>query len=408
MLLTIAWRNIWRNHRRTFVLLAAVVIGVWSMITLGALMRGIENGMVKNGISTLTGHIQIHRTGYRDDPTIENSITDLSEIKRALKNRLPLDAKWAARIRVGAILSNARHSSGVTLVGIDPRAETGVSFIGNSPIQGRYLNPGDRYGILIGKALADTFQTGLGRKIIVMSQDAHGEIASEAFRVIGIYSAEMKHTEKNFAFIMLPAARELLKTGTAVSEIAIVLPDEKHVDEVFSALKSDLGANPKVELLSWKEILPLLRTYLKLYNEFIAIWHLVVFIAMSFGIVNTTLMAVFERMREFGLLKSLGMKPRHIVGEVVTESFLLLLVGGALGNILSFACVWLISKNGIDLTAYAAGMETFGIARIIFPRLLAGDVILANVIVLVLGLLVSLYPAVKAARFTPVEALAHT
>lgn len=406
MFLTIAWRNIWRNHRRTFVILTAIVIGVWSMISLGALMRGIENGMVRNGISTLTGHIQIHRPGYRNDPTIENSMADLTHIRRVLKKQLPADAKWTTRIRVGAIVSNARHSNGVTLVGIDPPEEAGVSFIGSASMRGRYLDPGDRFGILIGKALADKFQTGLGRKLIVMSQDARGEIASEAFQIVGIFDAEMKHTERNYVFITLPAARELLTVENVVSEVAIVLNNEKQVEDALDALRTDLRGQ-EVEVLSWKEMLPLLRTYLKLYDEFIAIWHLVVFIAMGFGIVNTTLMAVFERMREFGLLKSLGMKPRHIIAEVVMESFLLLLIGTALGNILSYICVWAISKNGIDLTAFAAGMENFGIARIIFPRLIAEDVILANVIVFVLGLAVSLYPAVKAARFTPVQAMAH-
>ncbi len=406
MFLTIAWRNIWRNHRRTFVILTAIVIGVWSMISLGALMRGIENGMVRNGISTLTGHIQIHRPGYRNDPTIENSMADLTQIRRVLKKQLPADAKWTTRIRVSAIVSNARHSSGVTLVGIDPPEEAGVSFIGSAPMSGRYLHSGDRFGILIGKALADKFQTGLGRKLIVMSQDARGEIASEAFQIVGVFNAEMKHTEKNYVFITLPAARELLTVENVVSEVAIVLNSERQAEDALDALKTDLPGQ-EVEVLSWKEMLPLLRTYLTLYDEFIAIWHLVVFIAMGFGIVNTTLMAVFERMREFGLLKSLGMKPRHIVAEVVMESFLLLLVGTALGNILSYICVWAISKNGIDLTAFAAGMENFGIARIIFPRLIAEDIILANVIVFVLGLVVSLYPAVKAARFTPVQALAH-
>jgi ABC-type antimicrobial peptide transport system permease subunit len=162
------------------------------------------------------------------------------------------------------------------------------------------------------------------------------------------------------------------------------------------------------EVLPWTKLQPLLQTYLKLYDEFIAIWYMVVFIAMGFGIVNTTLMAVFERMREFGLLKSLGMKSRQIVLEVIMESFLLLLLGVVMGTVLAVLCVWAISINGIDLTAFAAGMETFGMTRIIYPVLLIEDVMLSISIVFVLGLIVCLYPALKAARFTPVEALAYT
>jgi ABC-type antimicrobial peptide transport system permease subunit len=138
------------------------------------------------------------------------------------------------------------------------------------------------------------------------------------------------------------------------------------------------------------------------------IWYLVVFVAMGFGIVNTTLMAVYERMREFGLLKALGMKPWWILREVLTESFLLLITGMIIGNGLGLVSIFVLSRSGIDLSALAAGAEYAGMTRIIYPAIDLKDVTVANLVVLVLGLCVSAYPAVKAARFTPVEALTHT
>lgn len=407
MFLTIAWRNIWRNTRRTLVILVAIIIGVWSMIFLGALMRGVEDGMIKNGIKTLTGHIQVHRVGYRNDPVVENSMENAREIKTALEQCLPLDGKWVFRIRVNGIASNARHSSAVTLVGIDPPREADVSFIGNAVTDGRYLEPGDEHGILVGRAFAENFETKPGHKLILMSQDTNREIASRAFRIVGIFDAEMEATEEMYVFVTITATRKMLKLENAVSEAAILLACDDQVIKTLKKLESVLPAST-YEVLPWTKLQPLLQTYLKLYDEFIAIWYLVVFIAMGFGIVNTTLMAVFERMREFGLLKSLGMKPRHIVSQVMMESFILLLIGAAVGNVLALVCVWALSINGIDLTAFAAGMETFGMTRIIIPVLLKEDVLLSNAIVFVLGLCVCLYPAVKAARFTPVEALAYT
>ncbi len=407
MFLTIAWRNIWRNTRRTLVILVAIIIGVWSMIFLGALMRGVEDGMIKNGIKTLTGHIQVHRVGYRNDPMVENSMENAREIKTALEQCLPPDGKWVFRIRVNGIASNARHSSAVTLVGIDPPREADVSFIGNAVTDGRYLEPGDEHGILVGRAFAENFETKPGHKLILMSQDTNREIASRAFRIVGIFDAEMEATEEMYVFVTITAARKMLKLENAVSEAAILLACDDQVIKTLKKLESVLPAST-YEVLPWTKLQPLLQTYLKLYDEFIAIWYLVVFIAMGFGIVNTTLMAVFERMREFGLLKSLGMKPRHIVSQVMMESFILLLIGAAVGNVLALVCVWALSINGIDLTAFAAGMETFGMTRIIIPVLLKEDVLLSNAIVFVLGLCVCLYPAVKAARFTPVEALAYT
>ena len=407
MYLQLAWRNIWRNPRRTAVILAAVIIGVWSMISLGALMRGIAVGMVKNGIATLTGHIQIHHKGYRDDPAIEHSMFDHQIIENALKENLSPGAQWARRVRVNAIANNARHSSGVILVGIESLAEAKISFIGSSISRGDYLAQGDSNGILIGRALLDKFETKIGRKLVLMTQDMEQEIASRAFRIVGVFRAEMESTEKQFVFVSRSAAQKMLKLGYGISEIAILLPDGYENREVYKKLKVALSVD-QFEVNSWRELLPFQTAYLKILDGFMWFWFLVVFVAMGFGIVNTTLMAVFERMREFGLMKALGMKPWWILREVLIESFLLLICGLIVGNVLGFLSIYALSGSGIDLSALAAGAEYAGMSRIIFPVIRFKDVLVANFTVLLLGLLVSLYPAIKASRFTPVEALAHT
>ncbi len=385
----------------------AVIIGVWSMIFMGAFHRGMMNQMVENGIATLTGHIQVHQAGYRNDPAIENSMAEPEVVQTTLESRLPPGTRWTARIRVGAIASNARHSGGVTLVGIDPAREARISFIGQAVTQGRYLGPDDEHGILVGKALADKFETKLGRKLVLMSQDSDREIGSKAFRIVGIFRAEMEATEKQFAFVTLRAAQHMLKVENGISEVSIVMPNRHEVELVAEDLRDALPPST-YEVHSWRELLPLVNAYLSLFDTFIFIWFLVVFIAMGFGIVNTTLMAVFERIREFGLLKALGMKPWWIVRGVLTESFLLLVMGTAAGNILSFLSVFALSGSGIDLSSFAAGAEFAGISRVIYPAIHPKDVVMANLVVFILGLFVSVYPAAKAARFTPVEALAHT
>jgi ABC-type lipoprotein release transport system permease subunit len=403
----IAWRNIWRNPRRTIVITIAVVIGVWNMIFLGALMRGLEVGMIKNGISTLTGNIQIHQKDYRNDPTIENSMFDPGVVKAVLEKVCPPEARWTSRIRISAMANNARHSSGVTLVGIDPDRESKVSFISGAVIDGQYLSEQDTYGILVGKALLDDFETKIGHKLVLTAPGADREITARAFRIVGIFRAEMQATEKNFVFVTLPAARQMLKLPKGVSEISITLPDYHNNEQLAAKLQNAL-ASVNYEVLAWRDLLPVLDAYLKLSDGYILIWYLVVFIAMAFGIVNTTLMAVFERMREFGLLKALGMKPWWIIKEVLTESFLLLVMGMSIGNLLGFLSVLALSGRGIDLSTLAAGAEFAGISRMLFPVVYSKDVFSANLVVFVLGLLVSLYPAAKAAKFTPIQALAQT
>jgi len=409
MYLQLGWRNIWRNPRRTVVSMTAVVIGVWSMIFLGALMRGITDQMVRNGIATLTGHIQVHHKGYREDPVIENSMTDPKVVENVLKKVLPsgAGALWTPRVRINAIVSNARHSAGVTLVGIDPRREAQVSFIGQAITEGRYLNSDDTHGIVVGKTLIDKFETKLERKLVLMSQDMDREIASRAFRIVGIFRAEMEATEKQFAFVTMPAAQQMLELGEGISEVSVILPMHQEADQFAHALQTALPP-ADYEVHTWQELLPMVTAVLKLYDAFIFLWFVVVFIAMAFGIVNTTLMAVFERMREFGLFKALGMKPGWVIKEVLIESCFLLIFGMVIGNSLGFLSIFAFSGSGIDLSSLAKGLEFAGMARVIYPIIHIKDIITANLVVFILGLLVSLYPATKAARFTPVEAMAHT
>ncbi len=402
----LAWRNVWRNPRRTAVILTAVVIGVWAMITLGSIMRGMAEGMVDNAIASLTGHIQVHAEGYRSDPVIQHTMARPGPVRKALDAVLPDGARWTGRVRVNAVVNNARHTAGVTLVGIDPEAEARVSFLGPDAVaDGRYLKPDDRNGILVGQELLEDFETRIGHKLVAMSQGADGEIASRAFRIIGVFDAELGGTEKRFVFVNRPAAQEMLGLGDGISEISIDLPDKAAVDSVAADLASALPPGHQVH--TWREILSALAGYLEMFDTFMYIWYLVIFIAMGFGIVNTLLMAVFERMREFGVLKALGMKPLWIVRGVLTESLLLLLFGALAGNALAAVTVHALSFTGIDLTAFAAGTEFTGISRVIFPAMRSGDLVMANLVVLVLGLAISLYPAVKAARITPVEAMTH-
>jgi ABC-type lipoprotein release transport system permease subunit len=406
MELHIAWRNIWRNPRRTAVIMTAVIIGVWSMVSLGALMRGILEGMIENSVDTLTGHIQIQQKDYPNDPAIENSIPHPGALMATVEKELPPGSLMTQRVRLNTVVSNARHTQGATLVGIDPAAEAPISFIGHAVTQGHYLEIGDAGAILMGRALVEKFGTRLGRKLILTAQDSEGEIVSRAFRISGIFQAEMEATEKGYLFITRQAAQKMLKLGEGVSEIVIRLPDHGQAVPVAASLAAQLDADA-VRVRAGPEILPLLKAYLDMFDAFILIWFVVVFVAMGFGILNTTLMAVFERMREFGVLKALGMRPGRIVGGVLLETLLILLLGIAVGNLLGLATCWALSFTGIDLSALAKGAAYAGMARIIYPAVWARDLLQANLVVFLLGLLVCLYPAFKAARMTPVAAMTY-
>ena len=328
-----------------------------------------------------------------------------------LNKTLPAGAKWAFRIRISGVASNARNSEGVTIVGIDPDREADLSFYGDDVSQGRLLTNDDDHGIFVGQALMDNFETKLGRKLVLMTQGADRETASRAFKIRGTFRAEMQGTEKQYVFITLAAARKLLGVD-AVTSACIKLPE--NLDQNGTNLTTldrttrDLSKNLPEGLtaLSWGQLLPLLKGYLSMFDSFMMLWYLVVFMAMAFGLVNTMLMAVLERTREFGLLKALGMKPIWIIRSVLLECLILLIIGLIAGNLLGFATV-LSLAGGIDMSFMAQGSEFFGMGHIIVPFLIAKDVLAVNAVILILGLLVCLYPAVKAGRITPVEAMAH-
>lgn len=411
MLLTLAWRNIWRTPRRTLTIMTAVVIGLWAMVLAGALMRGMMASMLDNSLQALVGHIQIHQRGFQDDPVVENRMTDTSVVTDLLRHRLGDTCPgrqspcWSLRVRVPAVAANARHSGGVSMVGVQVEREAGLSVYGTAGIEGSWLEPGDDRGIVIGRALARAMGTRVGGKVVLMSQGADHDMASRAFRIRGVFHAELESTEKQFVFVSLAASQAMLRIGSGVTEAAIGLPSDRDPGELASVVRAALPGD--YEVLTWRDMLPVLQGYVGMFDLFLYIWYVVIFLAMAFGIVNTLLMAVMERIREFGLLKALGQSPGSIVGGIVLESAMILALGAVLGTTLGVLSIWSLA-DGIDMSVLARGSEFLGMSRIIRPAPMLHDIVGANAVVIVLGVLVCLYPAFKAGRITPVKALAHT
>lgn len=397
----LAWRNLWRNHRRTIIMLAAISVGAWAMIFMTALMRGMVDDMLVNGIHNLPGEAQIHNPLYRDDPSINNSI---AVPDGALLNTLqmPEIKAWTSRIRVPAVISSERDSRGVTLLGVDPASELQLGFDINSITQGRFLQDKNDNGLVIGEKMAERLETALGKRVVIMSQDPDNNIADRGFRIVGIYKAKMASLEEVYVYAGLTTLQKLLKLGNRVSEIAVTGDNYRDLSGWLPQLKKAAGEN--LQTLSWYEADPYLGSMLAMMDGFVLVWIVVVFLALSFGLVNTLVMAVFERVREIGLMQALGMRPSMILYQVLMESFLLLLIGLLLGN--AFAVATIIPlQSGIDISIVAKGMEMMGTSSILYPALKLNDVLLANVIVIILGILTSILPAWRAASYDPVEAL---
>lgn len=403
LLVTLAWRNLWRHTRRTIMILFALALGVWSMVVIAAISRGSMEQQLNNAILNLVGHVQLHAPGYRDDPVIDHRLAPpAGELLAALNG--PDALAWASRVRVPAVVASERESAGVTLVGIEPERERTLSFIAASITAGRYLESDDDPGLLLGRKLAEKLETGLGRRVVLLSQDPKNQVADRGFRVVGLFDTQPQQMEEAYVFTGMATAQRMLKIGERVSEVAVITPDRDRLEPALARLRA---AAPELDIAPWYDIEPLLVLTQKITDAILLIWYVIVFSAMSFGLINTLLMAVFERTREFGLFQALGMPPRFILGQVLVESLILLLLALMLGNLLSAATLAAL-QGGIDLSVVAEGMELVGVAPVIYPAWRVGDLVASNLFVVVLGLAASLYPAWRASRHVPVEAITRT
>ncbi|MDH3748399.1 MAG: ABC transporter permease [Gammaproteobacteria bacterium] len=401
VLLMLAWRNLWRNHRRTFIMLAAISVGVWAMIFMTALTQGMVNEMVKDGVSALPGHVQVHHPNYRDDPNINNLIP-MADTELSAKFAAAGFEQWASRIKVPAVITSERESRGVTLLGIDPNRERDLTFVDYEDIDGRFLEDEADKGVVIGRKLAETLDTDVGKRIVIMSQDPKNDIADRGFRVVGLFGANMQSLEETYVFAGKQTIQKLLSVGDHVTELVAMGDDYRNVEPVYEKVVKLV--DDSVVVNRWFELDSYLGTMLRVMDGFVLIWVVVIFLALSFGLVNTLVMAVFERVREIGLMLALGMKPSSILGQIIIESMLLLVIGLAIGNVLAVASIAPLN-SGIDISIVAEGMEMMGSASVLYPQLRMEDVILANVVVLILGFFASLSPAWRASRFQPIEAI---
>jgi ABC-type lipoprotein release transport system permease subunit len=401
---TLAWRNLWRNHRRTLVMLLAISVGVWAMIFMSALMRGMTDEMMRNSLNKLPGEVQIHHPAYRPDPSVVNSMPfPDGELARVLASP-PVQA-WSARVRVPAVIASERDSRGVILLGVDPASEREVGALPGEIVEGRFLEgPGDR-GLVIGANLARRLETRLGKRVVIMTQDPDNDVVDRGIRVVGIYRARLQGTEDQFVYTGRDVLQGLLGIGDRVSEVAVTGGDYRRAQAWYPQVAA--AAGDELEVLPWTELDTFLASYLSLQDGFSLVFMVVVFMVLSFGLVNTLAMAVFERVREIGLMQALGMRPRMILGQLLLESLYLLAMGLVVGNLLAYITVVSL-ESGINIASVAEGMEMMGVGTTLYPVLSVKDMLMSTAVVIVLGLLASLLPAWRAARLDPVAALNRT
>ena len=397
LLVQLSWRNLWRHRRRNCILLAAIAVAVAGVVLLNAMLRGMQADMQNTIIDNLTGHVKVLHPGYLDDPGIQRGF----EMAEGWSADLPADAVagWTARVRIPAVAMSERETRGVQLVGVDPERES-ISFLGDVSIRGERLAGAQDRRILIGRGLAERLQTEVGRRVVLVAQGADGRTREAGYRIAGVYRAAVAGLENVFVFTGAGTLQGLLDT-LAVTEISVRLTDDVYERGIVDRL---LGTFAGLDVRTWRQLEPQAATMVEFADAAIFIYFLVIMGALVFGLVNTLVTAVMERVRELGMLRALGMKPRSVVAQVMVESTLVMSVGVSFGLAIAFA-VFAVFADGIDLTAFDESLASFGLRPIFVPVLQTGDVLLVAVMSLVLGLLASFYPAWRAVKVKPLDAL---
>ncbi|MGA8261706.1 MAG: ABC transporter permease [Arenicellales bacterium] len=399
ILFPFAWRNLWRNRRRTLITLAVVAVGVWSVIAFNSLIRAWADSSLAGSLRNMTGEAQIHAPGYLDDPDMARSFPAPSGALAAYLNSTAIQS-WAPRVRTPAIVQSEYQTVPVTLVGIRPGREAGVSFIADALRRGRQLEGGDDDGVLLGRHLAARLKTGVGKRVVIMANDADGRLVQRGAHVVGIYGAA-PGTEDEFLFTGLTAAQRFLHAPDRLSEISLMTADTQALDPVLARLRA---LAPGLDVAGWPQLQPMTKAIFDLTEGFVYVWLWVMFVLVAIGVVNTQLMAVFERMREFGLLQALGFRPGWIVLEVLLEAVQIIGIGVVAGALVAILTVDSL-HGGISLGGLSAGADFLGIERVLYPHVDAGELADTVIVIWVLGVLTTLWPARRAARFDVIEAM---
>ena len=401
MLFKIAWRNIWRNKRRSVIVLTSVVVGLVAIIISDGLSNGMMRQMLFNQISLDVAHLQVHKEGFNSNKVVKNFIPDYKKVEDAVKNN-PEVKYYSMRVFASGILSSANNSSGVRIYGINPDEEAKVSVIKSSIIEGKYIGSGKR-DIVIGQKLAEKLGVGVGDKVVAMANTLSGDLGSDVFRIVGIFRTASSDFDKTTIYINASTEQQMLGIGDKYYEFAVIVKDYNKIGSIKNNLKSALDGG--YEVLTYKDLLPMLIYQMELYKESMIILVAIIGLALIFGIINTMLMSVFERIREFGVLMAIGMKNNRLYLMIVFEAFIIGVVGTVVGLLLGVLLNIPLAHSGIDLSLFSSGLESLGIGTTIYPVLSVGNLINTAIAMPFISVLGALYPAYKAIKLEPIYAI---
>lgn len=402
--LRLAWRNIWRHPRRTWLTVGAMVFSNILLVFLIGLQFGMYRMMIDNTLKVFTGHMQVQAPGYHEEPTIRKTIDNIEGLAGTIRNELS-GVDVSARAIGFALASSEERSYGIQVVGVQPESESKVSALPGLVISGRYLRPGDTDSIVLGSILARNLKLDVGDQMTLLGSGRDGSMAADVLNVVGIYQSGMADVDRGLAEMPLRRFQESFSMDGAGHTIVVSVRDFSRVDVKIAQLRRILSGRNDLVVVDWNTLQPGLKQAIQ--ADLTSAWFMyaVLIILVAFSVLNTQLMSVLERTREFGIVMALGLRAGRMVRLILLETGLMAAVGLILGVALGASLTAVLSQTGFTYPGLEQMADRFNLPDRMYPEVSFFSVMLGPGIVFLASLLAAVYPALRLNFLEPVEAM---
>lgn len=401
VLFTLATRNLLGHLRRTVLTVLALAVGLAALILLWGFNDGLHGNMTRNFQDAIVGSLQIHREGFFRRPDLALHLNRPEALEEQI-GRLGVD-RWAERLEGFALAASDTASQGVMLMGMDPVREPEVTRLPQKVTEGRFFQAGETGVCVIGSGTARSLGVGLGDSLAVVAYNRFGELVAEEVTLVGLVTSGEMGIDRGLMFLPLPAMQSLFDMQGRITSLVLSL-DPRDLDRVADDLKK-LWTDRDLEVLRWYEMFPAMQEWIRLHDGFLYLFMTLVLFLVLGGVLNTLLISMLERTRELGVLMALGTVRGEVVGMILTETLLIGLAGTALGALLGIGALFALGHTGIEMGALVGATTRFYVDPLIYPELDPGHLSQTGLAILAATLAAGLYPAWRAGRMEPLEAI---
>ena len=402
MIWSIAWRNIWRNKLRSIIMIVAIALGLLAGVFSISFMQGLVDARIESATKTELGHLQIHAPHFLENNNIVYTIQHSGELVSQIES---LDSVKAVsrRLIAESFIMAAHGTGGGKLIGVEPEREKRVTDIWEHIIDGTYLEHESRIPpVVIGEKLAKKLRLKVGSRVNVQMVDRRGNLSLKGYRISGIYRTTNTSYDESTLFVKYEDLQAQLGMETNTAHEIVLLLENGDEAPAVKPQAAKLAENNVVE--TWKELSPEMSLLTDSMDQYMYIFILIILLALCFGIINTMLMAVLERVKEIGMLMAVGMNKRKVFLMIILETVLLTVTGGIFGILTGAGITKIFETNPINLSMFAEGLESFGYASEVYTSMQNESLITIAILVVITGIISAIYPARKALKLNPAEA----